>query len=196
MPVPALPVWPEEGLPLAEALWRIELDPQTQDLTAFGPRVAVSSVYRQRAGRLCALVREGSYRIKGRHGSLTAPLEEIPASALPYLDFAHSDRSELRERIPNGQRWYDVRLWPSAAPATLEPPKDGSRGTWDWPALILDLKRVEIPFRSEAQFKEYCRENVQRIDRTSCGDGPHVKTVREAIRRHHIRRHVTILPEA
>jgi hypothetical protein len=192
------PRWPPDGLPLAEALWRIEPDPQAFDLGLFSPMVAASSVCRQRAGRLCALVREGSYRIKGRRGSLTALPEEIPASAVPYLDFAHSDRSELRERIPNGQRWYDVRVEHGAPlieqvePTAQPKDKGGSRGVWDWPLLARDLQQITSPFPSKTEFNKYCRENVQRADRAPCGDGPHPKTVRTAIKNHRLDRYVTI----
>jgi hypothetical protein len=145
---PALPVWPEEGLPLAEALWHIEPDPQAFDLGLFSPMVAASSVCRQRVGRLCALVREGSYRIKGRRGSLTAPPEGIPASAVPYLDFARSDRSELRERILNGQRWYDVRVERGAPPIESQ--------------QVESAQPVNIPFYSYTALVTFCRHSKPR----------------------------------
>jgi hypothetical protein len=100
--------WPAEGLPLAEALWRIEPDPQVMDLGIFGSMVAAPTLRRNRVRRLCALVTEGQYKCAGRRGSLVAEPQDIPASALSRLDFDLADRSEVRERVPDGQRWYDV----------------------------------------------------------------------------------------
>jgi hypothetical protein len=105
--------WPTEGLPLATALRRLEPDPQVLDLRVFGGAALTTPLL---VRRLCALVAEGQYTLKGRRGASTAELQSIPADALPYLDFDRADHSELQERRQEprgaaGMRWFGVRVY-------------------------------------------------------------------------------------
>jgi hypothetical protein len=158
--------WPAEGLPLAEALWRIEPDPRFHinecnaqsnawdtvagGLDLFGSMVATSTLRRNRVRRLCALLTKGRYTMKGRRGSPTAESQDIPASALPYFDFDRADHSEFMERKqkpmgPDGPHWFDVRVYarvPEPEPASasdLPPNAAGASGDEEPSATV---KRV------------------------------------------------------
>jgi hypothetical protein len=144
--------WPVEGLPLAEALWRIEPDDprfflyvfnrQRNEwdrlqggLDLFGPSVAVPTMRRARVRRLITLLTEGQYIMRGRRGSLVADPQDIPAAVIHHFDFDQAaGRSVLRERVPDGTRWYDVRVALAPPPgAVLATPPSTIE---DWPATI------------------------------------------------------------
>jgi hypothetical protein len=126
------PDWPCDGLLLAEAMQRLALPPTETDAIVEGGSGA-ATIRRLRADRFRAAVANGSFRIEGRRGAPVVPLTELPISALPYLDFDHAARSELRERR-SGERWYEIRVYriDSRTVSTVEKPGGVFRSAKDW----------------------------------------------------------------
>jgi hypothetical protein len=127
---------------LADALRRIGPDPQVLDLRVFGAADPLPLFVR----RLCELVASGQYTLKGRRGSPTMALEDIPADAIPYFDFGRAAHSEIQERRqepmgPAGPRWFGVRVY-MRAPAIDLPANDAGvlarRLYADYPRRPLD----------------------------------------------------------
>jgi hypothetical protein len=119
--------WPADGLPLAEAFWRvIDLQPRERKLSdqiwLVLPPINI----------FCDTMEKGHYRGKGRRGSPAAELTDIPATAWQYFDFLNRNQSVLYEGI-GGIAWYDVRIWPIGAeqepkPPPVEPFRTGAPG--------------------------------------------------------------------
>ena len=200
--------WPADGLPLAKAFW-VVID---QRIQARVKKVS-DQIWRVEdhasINNFCDTMEEGHYRGKGRRGSPTAELTDIPATAWKYFDFLNMYQSVVNEGI-GGIAWYDVRIWPvgdeppSPEPLPLEPPgaqsstdrepikdKGGHRPEWDWSGILLILEeeatrrgQPALAFETKAKFEEWIINNVQRLDGGLPGDGPHLTTVRRAIVRH------------
>ena len=75
--------------------------------------------------------------------------------------------------------------------------RGGSPGTWAWERLIpaLKKKKQQDPFQDLAALEEFCRNNVQRVDRKAeRGDDPDLRSVKAAIVRHRLDDYVTFEP--
>jgi hypothetical protein len=93
----------------------------------------------------------------------------------------------LMTKLEGLATWLWSQLRPSPEPAI---DLGGSRGIWDWPALIEQLKTLRAPFLSREEAHDYYRDNVQRLDLTDRGDGPDPATVRRAVAKYGLDRYV------
>jgi hypothetical protein len=158
------PDWPCDGLLLAEAMQRLALPPtETESIVEGGSGAA--TIRRLRADRFRAAVANGSYRIEGRRGAPVVPLTELPISALPYLDFDHAVRSELRERH-SGERWYEIRVYriDSRTVSTVEKPSSTAsasipefRSAKDWVGHAF----TTIPRNRGESVTDYCGRLIE-----------------------------------
>jgi hypothetical protein len=103
--------WPAGGLPLAEAFWliidrQVSRDEATREFGQLSERGEIHL-------RFIDAIVNGHYRGRGRRGSLTAVLSDIPASEWPYFALLGMSQSRL---LKHGTDivWYDVRIWPAS----------------------------------------------------------------------------------
>jgi hypothetical protein len=135
--------WPPDGLPLAQAFWRVVDRRPVFPLTD-------SAIL----NRFSEIMVSGRYRGRGCRGSSTADLADIPATAWPLLLLNLMNESQLIER-PTKIVWYNVYIYPGgAAPLALKPvpPPRAIKTQKEW----LNEAWARFPKGPDERVIEYC----------------------------------------
>jgi hypothetical protein len=124
------PCWPADGLPLADAFWRVVGERAAR---AFAPPLSAESNPAIPPLPLVELfigiVSQGHYRAHGRRGSPTAALTDIPPGAWQYLNLIGYVQNVVAEATgwsrlapikPDAVVWYDVHIRQPETTATPE----------------------------------------------------------------------------
>jgi hypothetical protein len=153
--------------------------------------------------RIVEAIHAGQYAVKGHIGPdlrpVTIPANLITAERLLPL---HSDELTVGDaRYASDMRYFGIELHRALdnitePPPLVDPPqqrpktqplaqnKGGSPGVWDWEDVLARLKQEHRSFQTRTNFQEWLRNNVRRSDARPRGDGPEMRTVRQAIRRY------------